>query len=178
MAALAGLALESGALEGFAADSEAGASGGGVDVGKIITDGLSLASSVLSLVSSIKKGNENLDDIKSKRLAAGLMAKGEKRQSFLDKGEIPAYYAESNIRRLLLDDTMPFGWTLNTLVGQGFADAVAYQQGRHRSRKLAREATESFERERATNKAKNQLNQIVNKRSSDRFINALKGSVN
>jgi hypothetical protein len=177
MAALAGLALESGALEGFAADSEASAAGGGVNPGAILAAGLGLASSVLSLVSSINKGNENLDDIKSKRLAAGLVARKEKRQELLDKGEIPAYYAESNIRRLLLDDTLPFGWSLNTLIGQGFADAVAFQQGRHRTRKLAREGAESFDRQRETQKSKNLLKQVITKRESDRFINALKGSV-
>jgi hypothetical protein len=126
LAEIAEGAAEEGAesKSGFTEDSEESASSQGVEISKLLSGGLSLASTILGLVSSISKGTEETTDIVNRRLASGLVTARESRKALVNRGKIPAYYAASNIRRLLSDGTLPYGWSATVASSQGFAPDV------------------------------------------------------
>jgi hypothetical protein len=110
--------------KGFSEDSESNAKQQGVDPVAIIQGALGIASSVLSLVTAIKKGKEQAEDIKDRRYAAGVLTKDENRNSLVNKGLVPAYYAVSNIIKLINTGVMPYGWNPIVASSQGFASEV------------------------------------------------------
>ena len=58
------------------------------------------------------------------RRVLGIVLSNENRDDLIAKNKIPAYYSTSNIKRLLRDGVMPFGWNAEMAVQQGFGDEV------------------------------------------------------
>ena len=63
----------------------------------------------------------------------------ENREDMIAKGKIPAYYSTKNIKNLLRDGIMPFGWNAEMAVQQGFGEDIAAQETRNRTREESNE---------------------------------------
>jgi len=166
-----------GSKKGLKPDSEENAAAEGVESVKIVGQALSVASSVLSLMTALKKGKEDTADILERRLAAGLLRPDESRITMINDNLIASYWAPSNIHQLLESGTLPFGWSISAAVGQGFgADIAAFllrtrragvakQRDEERRRSLATRrieiATQLNSQMVKTQQAVNQLNQSV-----------------
>ena len=59
------------------------------------------------------------------RRVLGIVLSGESRDDLIAQNKIPSYYSTSNIRRLLRDGVMPFGWNAEMAVQQGFGDEIS-----------------------------------------------------
>lgn len=160
---------------GFSEDSGEGSKS--VDVGAIIKGGLSLAGSVVNLVSAVMKGNEAIEDVKNARYAAGILTTTENRDDLLNQGLIPAYYSEENIRRLIREDKFPIGWSLTVLVGQGFGIPVEMQQKRQRGRQISKEANDQLDRDEKIRGAETALKYVKQQRATRKLVSGLKASV-
>ncbi len=126
MAALAEVAAE--ALE---TDSAATAEAKGVDVGQLadslgkgLKEVAGLAVSIYSLIRSDKNLKDQDENFKRKRYLAGIVWKGESRNSLINDGLIPSYYSTSEIKEKLARGVLPYGWSAQTTVQQGFGSEV------------------------------------------------------
>lgn len=163
-----------GLAESFVPDSVANAVSGGVN---FVGEALSLASAVLSLVATVKRGKEAAADIKDQRYAVGILTPTEDRRDLLRKGLIPPYYSTTNIRRLIRSDLLPAGWTTTTLVGQDFGPEVDLQLRRQRARTEARLDAESFARQTQRLKVQRGIDLVQSTKESAQRIKGLRGSV-
>ena len=59
------------------------------------------------------------------RRVLGIVLKGENRDELIKTNRLPAYYSTANIRRLLRNGIMPFGWNEEMAVQQGFGDDIS-----------------------------------------------------
>ena len=63
----------------------------------------------------------------------------ENREDMIGRGKIPAYYSTKNIKNLLRDGIMPFGWNAEMAVQQGFGEDIAAQETRNKTREESNE---------------------------------------
>lgn len=185
-AAVAVAAEEAGAAEGAEAaegskgmtpDSAANAQSGGVDPAKMIEAGLSVASSVMDLVTTIKRGGEERDDIKLRRYQSGLITPKEDRTELIDAGKIPPYYAASNIKRLLVRGILPYGWSEVVAAMQGFANEVNDYLLRLRRATVAAERQEATRRALVNAGIKASAKQIERDAKTKRIVDMISNSV-
>ena len=59
------------------------------------------------------------------RRVLGIVYSNESRDKLIGANLIPAYYSTSNIKRLLRNGVMPYGWNEEMAVQQGFGDDIA-----------------------------------------------------
>lgn len=155
------------ALEGeeagaaFEEDSETNASSKGVNVSKLklIGEGIKIGLAIFDLVRKVLKASEEADDRRRKRYAAGVLYPGENRDKLIIDADVPAYYSTSNIKKLLRNNILPYGWSQATAVNQGFGDEISAglfrKMNNERSQRLKEE--EVRERTLRSQKAKDYL---------------------
>jgi hypothetical protein len=132
-------ASESTATESvFKQDSAENASAKGVDlqgVGKVLGEGYKLVMSILSLVRAERKGAQETEDRKQNRYRAGIVFEPEEsRNDLIVKGLMPAYYSSSNIKALLSGNKLPYGWSEEAAVKQGFGVDIRAGEFRRRNK--------------------------------------------
>jgi hypothetical protein len=152
-AAVAALGEEEAAA--FTADSAENAESGGVDVGallKIVSGGLSLALSISDLIRGERLGKQDTEDAKRERYRAGIVYSDESRDALNRQGVIPAYYSKSNIKRLFSRNKLPYGWSEETAVKQGFAKDIRAGEFRKQSAIESERLSQKFESEREVKK--------------------------
>jgi hypothetical protein len=135
----AGAAEEAGTSSStFKSDSAENAAAQGVDVsglGKLIGPGFSLAMSIASLIRSERKGSEEAEERKENRYRAGVVFEPEESRNVLvQKGLMPAYYSSSNIRALLADNKLPYGWSEEAAIKQGFGTEIRSGEFRRKNK--------------------------------------------
>ena len=81
-----------------------------------------------------KEINRQGQQIQRNRRVLGIVLSNENRDDLISKGKIPAYYSTKNIKSLLRDGIMPFGWNAEMAVQQGFGDEVAAVEHKVKSR--------------------------------------------
>ena len=59
------------------------------------------------------------------RRVLGVVFKGESRDNLIANNKIPSYYSTSNIKKLLRNGIMPFGWNEEMAVQQGFGEDIS-----------------------------------------------------
>ena len=73
------------------------------------------------------------------RRVLGIVLNGESRDDLIANNEIPSYYSTSNIKRLLRDGVMPFGWNAEMAVQQGFGDEINRTEIKEKTKDQANE---------------------------------------
>jgi len=109
--------------EVFKQDSKENAGSQGVNyegLAKLIGLGLSIK----DLIRNEKKGAEEVEDRRIRRYALGIVYPSESRDDLTAKGSIPAYFSKSNIRDLIRKSKLPYGWSIETAVNQGFGNEI------------------------------------------------------
>jgi len=124
LAAEATEASEAGeAEEVFEQDSKENAGSQGVNYegfAKVIGLGMSIK----DLIRNEQKGAEEEEDRRIRRYALGIVYPSESRDDLTAKGLIPAYFSKSNIRDLIKKSKLPYGWSVETTVNQGFGNEI------------------------------------------------------
>lgn len=185
-AALAVLAEEGGAAEAaegegaFTEDSEENASSQGVDVEGLIKafgQVLGMAVNIYETVRLFKNSkNEDADMVRQRR-GAGIVYPNENRLDLVKSGRIPAYYSGSNIRLLLRDNVLPFGWSELTAVNQGFGEEINTGRFRKRNKFDSNRLKNKLERERGVAKNISTLELFNKKLKNHRDIELLKSNI-
>jgi hypothetical protein len=126
------------AKSAFKADSSENASAKGVDLqglGKLAGETLTLVMTILNFVRSEKRGRDEEQERKDNRHRAGIVFDPEEsRLTLVRNGQIPAYYSSSNIRSLLADNKLPYGWSEETSINQGFGPEIRAGEFRRRNK--------------------------------------------
>jgi len=144
--AISSLGAEEEGAEELEGDNAQSAMDKGVEIEKIIGQAISVGSSIFGLITAIAKGKEDTADILERRLAAGILRPTEDRDALIKANAIAPYWASSNIHRMIDKGTLPFGWSVVTTVGQGFADDIAAFQLRARRGFVAKRRDEDLRR--------------------------------
>ena len=63
----------------------------------------------------------------------------ESRDDLVNKNKIPAYYSNSNIRALLREGIMPFGWNAEMAIEQGFGPEIYTMELKNKSDEKSQE---------------------------------------
>ena len=175
-----GTVAEEGAVGGeskFKSDSASNAEAQGVSPSKLAGGVISLAASLLNLEKVIRRGQEERQDIKERRYQAGLLLSSESRNSLVSKGLIPAYYSGSNIRRLIVDGIVPYGWTPLIASTQGFANEVQAYRLRQRRSKIAAQRADILKRQLNANKITLTAENVNRQAAAEALANKIRQSV-
>jgi hypothetical protein len=156
-------------MELFDQDSKSNAESQGVNyegIGKLI--GLGVA--INDLIRNEKKGSEETDERKNKRFSLGIVYPSESRDDLIRKGLIPSYFAKSSIRSLIQDMKIPYGWSVETTVNQGFGKEIQSMMFKKSMDKQSTELVERLRRERELRQALSSIDDIRNKLRLHKFL--------
>lgn len=176
---MASVALAAEGAEGgeaaFSEESEEGAESKGVDtkqLGQIFGAGLSLINAVTNLTSTILTARDEANEDRRRRYLAGIVFPNkEDRNKLIVEGKIPSYYSTSNIIKTLRRSVLPYGWSEETAVDQGFAKEIMAGRYRKRNEDMIKSETEKERIKKETQQSLNEadaLNQRIQLNASRR----------
>ncbi len=157
------------AEEGFEQDSKENAASQGANfegLGKLIELGMS----VKDLIRNERKGSEEEEARRIRRYALGIVYPSESREDLTTKGLIPAYFAKSNIRDLIKNSKLPYGWSIETTVNQGFGNEIRSMLFRKSLRSDSDELLGRIRRERELRRAIQGSQNIQRKLRLSKFL--------
>ena len=116
-------------------------------VGQGVTGVISAIGTIYKIYRSNKKLHKQDVDNAIDRHRAGIVFRGEEnRDQLVRSNQVPAYYSTSNIKKLLREGLMPFGWNREMAVEQGFGQEIYAQEMKmvtvNRSKDFLRRAEE------------------------------------
>lgn len=166
---LAAEALELGEVEEagtaestFKPDSAENAQAKGVDIqglGQLANQGLSLVLKIINFARSERKGEEEAQERKENRYRAGIVySPEESRINLVRKGLIPAYYSPSNIRAMINEGKLPYGWNEDTATAQGFGPEIRAVEFRKKNKLQVDRLNKEYEQKR---KLRQQMNAVA-----------------
>lgn len=179
---MASIALEVASEEavGFEAETEAEAGSKGLnlkDVASSFGSIIGLAASIDDLVRTLKSGTHDERQDRLKRRAVGIVLPSESRLKLVLEGILPPYYAGSSIRNILLHGKLPYGWSKDTAVNQGFARDIRHGEIRQQLQNESIRLLNALEFERNTRNTMNNFNRIANRLRTERRLEELKSKL-
>jgi hypothetical protein len=153
----------------FEQDSKSSAESQGVNyegIGKLI----SLGVAINDLIRNEKKGSEETEERKNKRFSLGIVYPSESRDDLIRKGLIPPYFSKSAIRSLIQDMKLPYGWSVETTVNQGFGKEIQSMMFKKSMDKQSSELVERLRREKELRQALNSFEDIRKKLRLHKFL--------
>jgi hypothetical protein len=163
----AGEAAEAG--EAFEQDSDTNAQAGGV-VTQGIGSLLNLGLAIHDLIRNEKKLAQEDEDRMKRRYSLGIVYPSESRDDLVNKGLIPSYYSKSEIRSLIYKMKLPFAWSLQTTVNQGFGNEVRSMLFKKSLESQSEDLVKRLTRERELKRAIQGADNIRRKLRLNRFL--------
>lgn len=155
--------------EEFEQDSAENAGSQGVNyegIGKVI--GLGMA--IKDLIRNEQKGAQETEDRRIRRYSMGIVYPSESRDDLVSKGLIPSYFSKSKIRELIREMKLPYGWSLETTINQGFGNEIRSMMFKKSLKGDSEELLSRFRRERELRRAIQGSENIQKKIRLNRFL--------
>lgn len=163
----------------FEEDTRENAQKGGVDMPSMddLGKGAQLVLQIYNLYRQFKNSAADKKESKKKRYISGILYYDENRDNLVKEGSVSAYYSTSNIKKLLRNNVLPYGWGELTTVNQGFGDEVS--AGHHRKENYDQSKRLKKEREhlRTSNKMKNVSDLFHEKLKDDRLMEIIRSNL-